>query len=498
MTIELKYSHVSDRFALFRNGECIKVLRSPYEAIAHIKVATRDAMGALMPLIRDIRDSSATTSNLDIPAPPGLEYMPFQRAAIAYASRRKNTLFAEVPGLGKTVITLGFCNFSGFKRLLVVCPASLRGLWRDEIEKWLIPIHSPGVQTIMPGVKEVSNRRSVIVSYDMAVGMNTEILKSGSYDLVVLDETHYLKNLEAQRTKVALGTVGQKSLISLAPRFVALTGTPIPNRVSEIYPILYRLNPAIIDRMSLSSFKAKYANTFIDGAGYERECGVKNEDELNARLRAGVMTRHLKEDVLTQLPPKRYKMVWLDKDGLITEILKKEQMFNAEEIVTRGISSGGAEIRHEMGRAIAPHAVEYVKDLLESGVKKVIVFAYHRDVIAMIGEALSGYGVSTVTGNTLPQARQDAVRLFQEGSNRVFLGNYIAAGTGLNLNISSDVVSVEPSYVPGENEQAWDRPHRIGQKGAVLIHLLLVQGSLNARILKIAMEKQEDINKVLR
>jgi len=68
----------------------------------------------------------------------------------------------------------------------------------------------------------------------------------------------------------------------------------------------------------------------------------------------------------------------------------------------------------------------------------------------------------------------------------------------LNLNISSDVVSVEPSYVPGENEQAWDRPHRIGQKGAVLIHLLLVQGSLNARILKIAMEKQEDINKVLR
>jgi len=112
MAIELKYSPTSDRFALFRNGECFKILRSPYEAIAHIKVASRDAMGALMPLIRDIRDSSALDSRLDIPAPQGLSYLPFQKAAIAYATRRKNTLFAEVPGLGKTVIALGFCNFS--------------------------------------------------------------------------------------------------------------------------------------------------------------------------------------------------------------------------------------------------------------------------------------------------------------------------------------------------------------------------------------------------
>lgn len=494
---ELRYSVASDRFALFAGGECVRILRSPYEALSHIKVASYDAIGALQPLIRDVRDSSALDSLLDIPAPNGLGYLPFQKAAIVYASRRKNTLFAEVPGLGKTVITLGYANFSGFKRLLVICPASLRALWQDEIEKWHIP--SQGATAIMSSNDYLAPYKSTVISYDLATSIYDRLIQE-KYDLVVVDEAHYLKNLTAQRTLAVLGTKGTKGLIQTAPRFVALTGTPIPNRVSEIYPILFRLNPAIIDNVGYQSFRAKYAKTFIDGAGYEREYGVKNEEELNARLRAGVMTRHLKEDVLTQLPPKRYKMVTFEPTGKIEDILKKEKMFDAEEIARSGhpIGSGGPEVRHEMGVAIAPLAIEYVRDLLESGVKSVIVFAYHKSVIALIREGLLQYGVSTVVGGTSQDARQNAVKMFQEGSNRVFLGNYIAAGTGLNLNISSDVVSVEPSYVPGENEQAWDRPHRIGQKGAVLIHLLFVRESLNARILQIAVNKQDDINKILR
>lgn len=508
----LRYSTASNLFGLFSAASIQKDARragfewddrgffktsSPYRAIQFARYADLAARRALRPYLQTVKESQATDSILEIPAPAGLAYMPFQKAGIAYASRRSNTLLGDEPGLGKTIQAIGLANYLGLEKLLVVCPAGLRLNWAQEIEKW--HLRNPGVDVLLDGKSEITRYRSTVVSYDLAVRLRADLM-SRQYDLVVLDEGHYLKNPTALRTKTALGyrRKAEPGLISLAPRRVVLTGTPIPNRVDECYSVIRALAPETIDSMNFFSFLNHYAIVKSNGFG-DKVVGIRHEAELYQRLRAGFMVRRLKADVLKDLPDKTYKMVVFDKAGF-KSVLNRERQFSAAEILSRGLPVGSAlpEIRREMGIAKAPLVSQYVEDLLEDGTEKVIVFAHHREVVEILARNLHKHGVCTITGETSPKVRQTMIDIFQrEGGNRVIICNIVAGGVGVTLTRAADVVFAEASWVPGENEQAEDRAHRIGQTRGVLVHHLVVEGSLDAAILGSAAMKRRNIRTIL-
>lgn len=451
--------------------------------------ATPAAAAALQNVQNIIELSQATTTMFYPPVPTGLELYPYQRAGVQYASMFKVCMIGDEPGLGKTMQAIALANHLGLRDLLVICPASLRLNWVREIERWTTVGHQP--HAILNG-KDVFGSCNV-VSYDLAVNRSAEVLKLRP-QMLVLDEAHYLKNPGAKRTKVVL-----QQIVKLADRVLLLTGTPVPNRVNELYSILRALRPDVIDHMSYGRFLTRFAKV-LSGPYGDQVVGVKNERELYARLRAGFMVRRLKADVLKDLPPKSYKLVVFPADAGFIKILKREAQFDAKTIIQHGVPVGTAlpEIRREMGVAMAPKAVQYVQDLFDDGVKKVVVFAHHKDVVRILQDGLAQYGVVSITGATPPGTRQAAVDCFQERADvRVFIGNIVAAGAGITLTASSDVVFAESSWVPGEDDQAADRCHRIGQQDNVLIHHLVVEGSISAAVLGAAARKRQDIQKLL-
>jgi SNF2 family DNA or RNA helicase len=471
---------------------------SAFAALQFAKYADAGARRVLLPYMSAVADSQATDALIPIPAPRGLRYLPFQKAGISYASRRMNCLLGDEPGLGKTIQAIGLANYLGLSRILVVCPAGLRLNWAREIEKWHMPHLNAGIDVVLNGKSPIQTGRSIVVSYELAITRRGDLMTK-SFDLVVADEAHYLKTPTTHRTKNILGNprTNIPGLVSLAPRRLVLTGTPIPNRVDEIYPVIRALAPETIDRMNYHAFLAHYAVVRSTDYG-DKIIGIKHEAELHERLRAGFMVRRLKSDVLKDLPPKTYKLVVFSKEGF-SKVLERERQFSAREIITHGVPVGSAlpEIRHEMGVAKAPLAAKYIEDLLESGVRQIVVFAHHRDVIRILAESLRGYGIATVTGDTGPAERQAAVDDFQSGKVRVIICNIVAGGVGVTLTAGADVVFVEASWVPGENEQAEDRAHRVGQTRGVLIHHLVVEESLDATILGSAAVKRGHIKKIL-
>lgn len=425
---------------------------------------------------------------------------PFQKFGVEAMSRiwsmgKKHILLADEQGLGKTPQSLAFANLIGAKRLLVVCPASLRINWCREIEAWH---EGAKAQPLLSGNQKVNYSGSVVTSYNLAAG-----LKTFHPDLVIVDEAHAVKNPGTARTKLVLGNgKNWPGFVAKAPT-VFLTGTPLPNgRPNELWPILYRCAPEAIENLKYWDFVKKYCDYFDDpdygliikGARADRI------GELYARLRGyGFMIRRLKKDVLKDLPPKRYKLVVFPENGETRKVLQREARFDAAEIIAHGSPVGSAlpEIRREMGLASVPQSVEYITDLLEGGAKKVIVFGHHVEVIGELNRKLKRFSPVVITGSTPQQARQNAVDAFQTDPKvRVFLGNE-AAEEGITLTAGADVVLAEPEWVPGKNEQRVDRAHRIGQKDRVIVHILVVEGSLSAKILGAAADKMKDIEGVL-
>jgi hypothetical protein len=153
-----------------------------------------------------------------------------------------------------------------------------------------------------------------------------------------------------------------------------------------------------------------------------------------------------------------------------------------------------SKLRHEVALAKLPSVIEH----LENTDGKVIVFAYHRDVVAGICESLKDQGVVSITGDTPNDQRQPIVERFQrDPSVRFFVGNLKAAGVGLTLTASSHVVFGELDWVPANLSQAEDRAHRIGQRESVLVQHIVLDGSLDARMAKTVIAKQAVIDKAL-
>lgn len=358
----------------------------------------------------------------------------------------------------------------------------------------------------------------IIASYDMASRYPDAL--AGAYDVLILDESHYLKNPKSKRTKAVFGPKCDKvgGIAENADKVICLSGTPAPNDPSELYPCVRALAPELLDKRQHSywGFITKYCRTRDTGFGLQIT-GGRNMGELRDRLSPFILRRK-KEDVLPDLPPLRLETLFLD--GVLSRELSVLSAAYGGQIekalAERGMEglvsmSAGqkppkegkvqpelpalASLRRLIGMLKVAGVVETVtNEVAHDG--KIVLFAQHAAVIEQLEAELidAGFGVVVIDGAAPAAIRSERVRRFQEDSAiQVFIGQLTAAGTGLTLTAASEAIIVESSWVPAENEQAAMRIHRIGQKRACRVRFATLADSLDEKINRAVIRKAADI-----
>src|SRR3990167_7724822 len=414
--------------------------------------------------------------------------LPYQHEGAKFLAANHHALLGDEPGLGKTLQAIAAVESIGLRGGLVVCPASGGLNWPREINECL-----------------GSSYGWTIISYNQAVKVSRPWRdEKAAFDAIILDEAHFLKTPESQRTQAVFGN--EMGLARMAKYKWCLTGTPVLNRPCELFPILKTLCPTFAD-MSFTRYADTYCGAFFDGYGVNTK-GATNLDDLARKLK-GFMLRRTKAEVLPELPPKRISRVPLE----ITHAEFKE--VQAEELL---IANREAKISsaHEdfsqigdlslllrlTGEAKTRAACDFIEDLLAS-TEKVVVFAKHREVIKRLEERLRERGMRPVVlhGGMSDAQKKEAVDGFRYYPEvRAFIGQIQAAGVGINglQDHCSTVVFAELSWVPGEIGQAVDRCHRIGQTAnSVNVYLLHVPGTLESAVLGVHDAKSKVISRLM-
>ena len=449
-----------------------------------------------------LQKSMSATSDISIPSPSGLVYMPFQKAGVDFINQQKNVLVADEMGLGKTIQAIGYINLNPEVRtVLIICPASLKFNWKSELQKWLVRPYSVDILN-GHGLTDIT-----ITNYESVKKYFSE-LTSQKWDLLVLDESHYIKNYKAQRTQYITGFYEDKKnktgwvtgLKDYAKQKILLTGTPILNRPMELFTQLKVLGNEM--GKNPFGFRDRYVET--DRWGGDR--GTKNLEELQMRLRTTCMIRREKKDVLLELPDKLRQVITLPTD-VLSETDREESrkivnyLSESWDIATQKLTKSEfdfeeiSKIRHKQSVKKIPYVLEHLENVLENE-DKIVVFAHHHDVIDAIYEKFKNISV-VGTGNETLKERDEAVTRFQNDPNvKLFIGSIQAMGVGITLTSASTVIFAEIEWRPGDLSQAEDRLHRIGQKSTVLVQYLVVNDSIDSYMINKILEKMGIIEQI--
>lgn len=445
------------------------------------------------------------------PSPEGMEYLPFQEAGIAFLKGCKGAFLADEMGLGKTIEAIGLLNCTDSNKILIVCPSSLKLNWRDELDKWLCK--DLPVTVITPSTKQFDCEGIVIMNYDI-IKKHKEAILSLTWDVVIADESHAIKNARSNRTRVFTKLK--------AIRKILITGTPILNRPDELYTSLKWLDKETWGNWHY--FVRRYCGA-KQQYGRLDTSGATNLRELNYKLRSHCMLRRRKKDVMKDLPPKFRQVIEIPCDN--PELIGREQLawksVGNEIAALRHVASEAlassdqsdydnavqrlnskvvyqfreiAKVRKETAVYKVPHVISHLQACLEDG-RKVVCFAHHRDVVDAIHMAFHNISVK-LYGGMSDEEKYSAVKSFQEDENvRLFVGSIKAAGVGLTLTSSHHCVFIELDWTPAIVTQAEDRTHRKGQLENVLIQHLVLEGSLDSQVAKKMVAKQKIIDESL-
>ena len=400
------------------------------------------------------------------------------------------------------------------RRVLIICPASLKINWQREWQRW----DTKGLSVGIAG-KTYPDTDVTIINYDILKKWRKE-LRESDYQLMIIDEAHYLKNGKADRTREVFGGIKRASdkhiIERLSPiqatRKLLLTGTPILSVPREIWNIVKECDPTGLGA-DWFSFAKRYCKLFElkrfnPSKGREERIGwdwsgADNLEELQGLLRQRFMIRRLKKDVLTELPPKTRQIIVLEAKKNLTKLLECEKLSYEEYVKKHGDTitpspafTEYAKARKEVALAKVPYVLDYIKEVLNE-TEKIIVFCHHLEVLDQLAEAFPKVSVR-LDGRVSQVDRQAAIDSFQNDPDiRLFFGGIQAAGVGINLTAAKISIFAELSFVPAEITQCEDRLHRIGQRGNVLIRHVILNGSLDQRIVQTLIRKQEIADKAL-
>ncbi|HEX2022948.1 MAG TPA: DEAD/DEAH box helicase, partial [Candidatus Thermoplasmatota archaeon] len=368
-------------------------------------------------------------------------------------------------------------------RVLVVCPASAREVWRQEVARFTVErcaVLGPGADPALVAGPE----KYVVVGYSNLEALG-DAIRPEAFDLVVLDESHYVKNASSGRARLV------RERLSRVPRRLVVSGTPVMNAPDEMRAQLAFLHPE--EWSDAAWFRRRFEEPFEHGTPEVREAVLR-------RLRQfldGVMLRREKREALPDLPPKA--ILW-HRVQLPPEARRAYAELEADfEAYVRAegeasLSSAKAAGRMERLKQSAlagklPQALAFVRGLLDAG-DKVVLFSRYRDALASVARDLEAYAPAVLTGDSSPEERAEAQRRFQEDpACRVFVGQLVAAGTALTLVAGTHAVFLDLDWNPANHRQAMDRIHRRGQTRPVAAHFFLAEGTIDDDVAHVLDEK---------
>jgi len=445
-------------------------------------------------LIKTHNVQSVTIDYLKYSHRPPLEH---QKIAIEKLTGSKRFILADDMGLGKTTSTIIAALETGSKKILIICPASLKINWQREIENY-----SNRSIFIAEGKKFSTESDFVIVNYDILKNFHDSdpkkkeesLLIQSNFDLVILDEAHMISNAQAQRTKII------NSFVKNIDKVWLLTGTPMTSRPMNYYNLLNIIESPVAQNWK--AYAIRYCQGFQFTAGKRKVwnvSGASNLEELRDRTSKQIL-RRLKEDVL-DLPDKIITPVYLRLKSKEYEELMGDYYDwydkNPDESSSLTVQfSKLMKVRKVIANEKTRQTIEFAENIIDQG-KKVIIFTNFTDTLQTIYHHFGKHAVY-LDGSCSNSVRQQAVDSFQNDEKiKVFVGNLKAAGVGLTLTSAEAVIMNDLSFVPAEHAQAEDRAYRYGQKSNVLVYYPLFENTIEGVIYDILNKKKQIIRTVM-
>ncbi|KAK7169549.1 hypothetical protein R3I93_005506 [Phoxinus phoxinus] len=402
--------------------------------------------------------------------------MPFQRDGVNFAvSRQGRLLLADDMGLGKTIQAI--CIAAYYRSewpLLVVAPSSVRFTWAEAFHRWLPSVRADSINVVVTGKDSLRSGLVNIISYDLLNKMDKQ-QPSSPFSVIIMDESHFLKNMKTARCRAAL------PLLKVAKRVILLSGTPAMSRPAELHTQILAVRPSLFPRFH--DFGTRYCDAKQLPWGWDYS-GSSHLSELKLLLEESLMLRRLKSEVLSQLPAKQRKVVTVTTDGINSRT--KAALNAAAKQLAKGCHNKSQEKEallvffNHTAEAKIRAIMEYISDTLECGREKFLVFAHHKLVLDSITKELGEKGINyiRIDGSTPSADRQQLCNRFQSSQKScVAVLSITAANMGLTLHSADLVVFAELFWNPGVLIQAEDRVHRIGQTSNVDIHYLVAKGT---------------------
>lgn len=431
-----------------------------------------------------------------------LQFFQYQYEGATWLAGKTHALLSDDMGLGKSAQAILACDNIGAKTILVVCPASVTENWAREFKKF--SRRRPNEYTLE------------IVSYDIATRNRSKLMQS-TRDVLILDESHYLKAPESQRSKAIFGVNG---ICRISRRTWCLSGTPAPNHGAELWILLYSFGRTLLP---YDLFVAKYCVTTQVHPRRVQIHGTKTEmiPEIRSMLKP-IMLRRSKAEVALQLPPISFGDLFVepsevtispetklrlqaDHERVMAKLapLERDLLGGVPEndqallLLLEGLAESVSTLRRYTGMQKAQTAAMLVaQELADGAYDKIVIFAVHRDVIDAV--KIHFPDAAVVTGDTPTNKRQAEIDRFQKSKKcTVFIGNILAAGVGITLTAAHHVLFVEQDWVPGNNAQAAMRCHRIGQLMPVSVRFVSLVGSIDERIAQVLKRKTKEIAQML-
>jgi SWI/SNF-related matrix-associated actin-dependent regulator 1 of chromatin subfamily A len=418
-----------------------------------------------------------------------------QKEAVQKLVENKKFILADDMGLGKTTSTIIAALEAGAKKVLIICPATLKINWKREIENY-----TDRSVYIAEGKNFSTEHDFVIINYDIIKNFHdpkkkdeSQILTS-NFDLVIIDEAHYIKNAQAQRTKLI------NDLVKKVDRLWLLTGTPMTSRPIDYYNLLSLIDSPVAKNWM--AYVIRYCQGYQFKVGPRKVwnvMGASNLEELRDRT-SGLTLRRLKEDVL-DLPDKIITPVYLRLKSKEYEDVMGEYYNwyekNPEESKSLTVQfTKLTKVRQIIADEKITQTIELAENIIEQG-KKVIIFCNFTDSLNKICEHF-GKAAVKVDGSMSKPERQNSVDGFQENEKiKVFVGNIKAAGVGLTLTAAEAVIMNDLSFLPSDHSQAEDRAYRYGQKNNVLVYYPIFENTIEGVIYDILANKKQVISTVL-
>ena len=425
--------------------------------------------------------------------------LPHQKEAIEKLLANDKYILADDMGLGKTTSAIIASLESGAKKILIICPASLKINWQREIENY-----SDKKTLIVEGRKWGSTFNYYIINYDIVKNYhstetpesgqeNTNLIDNEKFDLAIVDEAHYISNTTAQRTKLI------NDILKNIPKVWLLTGTPMTSKPINYYNLLRIVNSNVT--LNWQGYVKRYCGGYqftVNKKKIWNTNGATNLDELRMRTK-NLVLRRMKTDIL-DLPDKIITPIFLDlKSTYYDEELEDFLRITSESKNKESLSvtiNRLMKVRQIISQEKIDYTCEIIDRCLEQG-KKVIVFTNFTMSLDMLHEKYKKNSV-VLDGRMSKEKRQQSVDRFQnEDKVKVFISNIIAGGVGITLTAAECVIMNDLSFVPAHHSQAEDRAFRYGQKKNVLVYYPIFENTIEKIVYNMLQKKKNIIDQVM-